>query len=389
MLLNKRVFHVTAACKEVGRPIFVPWPGKGSAVMRRLLGFVLAILLLCSCATPGAQLSEDDATVVFYPAPPEQPRLQYLYSISTEDDFGKRQSALDRFLMGDKATEKTLNKPYDVASSKGKVYVMDRVFKKILILDLAGKKMSYINDTGRGELIEPSGIWVSDDEQKFIADMQRRQVLVYGSDNKYVRHYGDKSVFDKPVDVAVFGDRVYVCDMAKNKVFGLDRKTGEIRVSIGTIGTEEGELYKPTHVVVDSEGNVLVNDAFNFRIQKFDPEGNFIKSYGFLGDSLGAFARPKGLDVDKEGHLYVADAAFENVQIFDDKTGQLLLFFGGPGNKPGNLYLPSAVHIDYHNVEYFRNFFHKDFHVKYLLYVSNMFGGRKLNVYGFGDWQGD
>lgn len=389
MLFNMSVFHAAAACKIVGRPIFVLWPGKGSAAMKRLSGFVLATLLLCSCATSGTQLSEEDATVVFYPAPPEQPRLQYLYSITTEDDFGKRQSALDRFLMGDKATEKTLNKPYDVASSKGKIYVMDRVFKKILILDLAGKKMSYINDTGRGELSEPSGIWVSDDEHKFIADMQRRQVLVYGSDNQYVRHYGDKSVFDKPVDVAVFGDRVYVCDMAKNKVFGLDRTTGEIRMTIGTIGTGEGELYKPTHVVVDSEGNVLVNDAFNFRVQKFDPKGNFIKSYGFLGDSLGAFARPKGLDVDKEGHLYVADAAFENVQIFDDKTGQLLLFFGGPGNKPGNLYLPAAVHIDYHNVAYFRNFFHKNFHVKYLVYVSNMFGGRKLNVYGFGDWQGD
>ena len=26
---------------------------------------------------------------------------------------------------------------------------------------------------------------------------------------------------------------------------------------------------------------------------------------------------------------------------------------------------------------------------KYLLYVGNMFGSNKLNVYGFGDWVGD
>ena len=140
---------------------------------------------------------------------------------------------------------------------------------------------------------------------------------------------------------------------------------------------------------MDSAGNVLVNDAFNFRIQKFDSDGNFIKSYGSLGDSLGSFARPKGLAIDKEGHLYVADAAFENVQIFDDQTGSLLLFLGGAGSQPGNLYLPSGVNIDYHNVAYFKNFIDKNFRVKYLLYVSNMFGGRKLNVYGFGDWLGD
>ena len=357
--------------------------------MKRPICCFLALVLLSACATSKQKSPEDDFSVVFYPAPPERPRLQFLYSITTEDDFGEGQSSLDRFLLGAKASEKTIQKPYDVASSNGKIYIMDRMFKKILILDLAKKKMGFINDTGRGALSEPSGIWVTPDELKYVADMERRQVLVYGKDNRYLRHYGDKAMFDKPVDVAVFGDRIYVCDMAKNRVVSLDRDTGDIRTTFGTTGAGEGELYKPTHVVVDSAGNVLVNDAFNFRVQKFDSDGNFIKSYGSLGDSLGSFARPKGLAIDREGHLYVADAAFENVQIFDDQTGRLLLFLGGAGSQPGNLYLPSGVNIDYHNVAYFKNFIDKNFRVKYLLYVSNMFGGRKLNVYGFGDWLGD
>jgi DNA-binding beta-propeller fold protein YncE len=381
--------HHCHSLKEIGWPIKDIRSVKGPDIMQRPICCFLALFLLSACATTKQKSPEDDLSVIFYPAPPAQPRLQYLYSITTEDDFGEGQSSLDRFLLGAKASEKTIQKPYDVASSNGKIYIMDRMFKKILILDLAKKKMGFINDTGRGALSEPSGIWVTPDELKYVADMERRQVLVYGKDNRYLRHYGDKAMFDKPVDVAVFGDRIYVCDMAKNRVIGLNRDTGDIRTTIGTTGAGEGELYKPTHVVVDSAGNVLVNDAFNFRVQKFDPDGNFIKSYGSLGDSLGTFARPKGLAIDKEGHLYVADAAFENVQIFDDQTGQLLLFLGGAGNKPGGLYLPSAVNIDYHNVTYFKNFIDKNFRVKYLLYVSNMFGSRKLNVYGFGDWLGD
>jgi DNA-binding beta-propeller fold protein YncE len=79
-------------------------------------------------------------------------------------------------------------------------------------------------------------------------------------------------------------------------------------------------------VTVDREGNIYVNDAFNFRIQKFDPGGNFLKAFGYPGDTLGGFARPKGLGVDREGRVYVVDAAFENVQIFEDETTDLLLW---------------------------------------------------------------
>ncbi|MBI5409919.1 MAG: hypothetical protein HZA14_11185, partial [Nitrospirae bacterium] len=103
---------------------------------------------------------------------------------------------------------------------------------------------------------------------------------------------------------------------------------------------------------------------------------------------LGALARPKGLDVDREGHLFVVDTAFENVQIFDVETADLLLFFGGFGPEPGSMYMPNGIYVDYHNVEYFKKYADKDFNLKYLVYVGNMLGEHKLNVYGFGDWTG-
>lgn len=352
--------------------------------MKRTALVLVTSALLFGCATvPEKKIGP----VIFYPSLPQRPRLQFLHSITDEEDLGKPQSAFSRFLLGEIQSQKNIGRPYDVGSSKGKIYILDRAYKKILILDLAAKTFGYIVDERLGALNDPSGIWIAEDETKYVADMKRKQIVVFGKDNKFLRTYGDKDLFGKPVDVAVHENTVYVCDMDKSQIFVLDKDTGRLKSTIGELGGEEGQLYKPTHVVVDREGNIYVNDAFNFRIQKFDPNGASLGVFGYQGDALGAFARPKGFDVDREGYLFVVDAAFENVQIFD-MSAKLLLFFGGPGTGPGGMYLPVGLHIDYDNVQYFAKFADKDFRLKYVLYVANMFGQNKLNVYGFGEWIG-
>jgi len=353
--------------------------------MNKTVIILLAFLILFGCVAAPPQKTE---TVVFYPSLPARPKLQFLHTITGEEDLGSAQSTFEDFLLGEPESEKQLGKSYDIASSNGKIYVLDRSHKKLIIIDLAANEFDYIRDQRLGELNDPSGICVTADEIKYIADIKRKQIVVFDRDNNYLRVYGNKELFDKPVDVAVYEDSVYVCDMDKNQIFVLDKETGKVKTTIGKLGRQDGQFYKPTHVIVDQTGHIFVNDAFNYRVQKFDATGRFLRSYGFLGDNIGGFVRPKGLDIDKEGHLYVADAAFENVQIFDEKTGQLLLFIGGPGMGPGNMYLPSGLHVDYSNTAYFKNFVDKDFRLKYVLYVGNMFGPRKLNVYGFGEWIG-
>jgi len=76
------------------------------------------------------------------------------------------------------------------------------------------------------------------------------------------------------------------------------------------------------------------------------------------------------------------------VQVFDIATAEPLLPFGKYGPAPGSTYLPAGIHIDYDNVAYFSQYVDPDFRVKYLVYVGNLAGDKKLNVYGFGDWIG-
>jgi NHL repeat len=344
--------------------------------------FIFSMLIISmGCASLPEKPAVPPAAI-FYPALPQRPRLEFLHSISGENDLGKKQSAFQEFLFG-KHHDQLLGKPYDVAACKGKIYIMDRMYKKIVILDLAGKKMSFLNDHGNGSLGDPAGIWVSEDI-KYVADMQRKQVVAFDKNDHFLKAYGSKEIFEKPVDVAVDGKRVYVVDMDKEQLFILDRDTGRV---IKTVG-EKGEFFKPSHVTVGPSGNVFVTDAFHFVIKKFSPDGKFLKTIGFHGDQIGGFARPKGVAVDKNGRLYVVDAAFENVQIFDNQ-GRILLFFGGPGRAPGNLYLPAGIAIDDNNTGYFQKFAYPDFKLEYLVYVTNMFGKNMLNVYGFGHWIGE
>jgi hypothetical protein len=110
-------------------------------------------------------------------------------------------------------------------------------------------------------------------------------------------------------------------------------------------GIEAGQFLFPTYLILDGQGNLYVTDTLNSRIEMFDPDGKYIRSFGQRGSAWGMFDKPKGVALDSFGNLYVVDSGWSNVQIFNAK-GQVLLFFGGRGPIPGMLKNPTAVAID-------------------------------------------
>jgi len=346
---------------------------------------ILTLLLIMGCTTA----KKEKIQTVFYPTPPQYPKLQFLISITSEENIGKERDSFREFVLGRAERFKAIARPFDIDSTPGKIYISDRTFNKILIVDLDKKEFDYIRDEKGGQLQKPAGLWITPDGKKYIADQERKQIVVFDEENKFLKAYGSEGQFEKPLDVAVYDNRMYVCDFDKNHIAVVDLESGETMHTIGEAGEEEGKFIRPTHITVDQGGYLYVTDSFNFRIQKLDYNGKFEKKFGYQGDTLGGFARPKGIAVDKEGFLYTVDTAFENVQIFDPESALLMLFFGGFGRNPGNMYLPNGIHIDYNNIKYFQEYVDKDFSIKYLVYVANQLGDHKINVYGFGEWIGE
>jgi DNA-binding beta-propeller fold protein YncE len=100
-------------------------------------------------------------------------------------------------------------------------------------------------------------------------------------------------------------------------------------------------------MAIGREGRLYVVDGGNFRVNVFDRQGRYLKSFGSIGKQYGQFARPKEIAVDRDGNVYVVDTAFGNFQIFSPE-GALLLFVGDRSERdgPARYMLPSGIAVD-------------------------------------------
>jgi sugar lactone lactonase YvrE len=85
-------------------------------------------------------------------------------------------------------------------------------------------------------------------------------------------------------------------------------------MSKGGKGTRKGQFDSPTGIAVDGDGNILIADTINGRIQKFSPNGTFVTSIGSKGKGQGQLGDPNGIAVDRAGNIYVAEASNHRVQ---------------------------------------------------------------------------
>ena len=77
-----------------------------------------------------------------------------------------------------------------------------------------------------------------------------------------------------------------------------------------------GQFNYPEGVAVDAKGNVCVVDTYNYRIQVFNFNSDFIAKWGSVGNGDGEFNYPRGVAVDAKGNVYVADSGNHRIQKF-------------------------------------------------------------------------
>ena len=343
---------------------------------------VLAALAGCAADPPAAP--KQAHTV--YPAPPLPPRIQHLATLSGERDVAAGEGGFARFILGDEKNPRQLARPYGVAMFQGKLYVADSKASGLAVFDLPRKRMEVVTGSGEGRLKRPINVTIDADGTKYVTDTARDQVLVYDRDDRFVAAFGGDGEF-RPVDTAIDGDKLYVVDIKHHEVHVLDKRSGKRLFSFGKPGSGPGELFHPTNLAIGPQGDVYIVETGNFRVQRFTPRGEPVRTYGQVGTGPGRFARPKGIAFDREGRMYVGDAAFQNVQIFDE-DGKVLMAFGLPEESIEGLALPAGVAIDYESVPLFRSYANPGFTIEYVIFVASQYGPNKIDVFGFGRMAG-
>jgi DNA-binding beta-propeller fold protein YncE len=337
---------------------------------------VLCLVAGCATKKPAPK------NYTMFPLPPDEPRIQYLWSYGAEADVGVRSKFLD-FIVGKEPEFKSIRKPYGVAIRRGKIYVCDTEAANINIADLVTHQMKFVKPTGLGTLRLPINIAVDDDGTSYVTDVGRREVLIYDKDDNYLGEIGKQENI-RPAGIALAGNRLYATDQTNKCVRVYDKTSKQLLFTLPRDKTDEkAKLFGPTNLAVDSKGHIYVSDSQGFVVKIYDAEGNFLRKVGEIGATPGQFALPKGIAVDHDGRLYVVDAADPVIQLFD-ADGKLLMFFGEPNvSGPGSLYLPAGIAVDYDNVNLFQKYVAPGFKLDYLILVVNQLGPNKVSVYGF------
>ncbi len=320
-----------------------------------LLALVALGLILVSCA-PAPPVKEKKSVQLLWPPPPELPRYAWEASLISPASVmvETEQARLRRVMTGESIpAEPILEKPAGIAASQGLVYVADTVKRRIVVFDIARRKVFEMGLRSPGNLLKPLSLAVDEKGLVYAVDANRREVVVYDHLGLYQRTIGNPAQLEYPVGIAVSpdGKRIYVVDRANNESLNhrvqVFDETGQLVKTIGKRGGQPGEFNVPVQAALGPDGTLHVLDAGNFRVQAFSPAGEYLREFGSVGNGLGQFARPRGLAIDRDGNIYVTDASFANVQVFDSQ-GQLLLPMGTHGIEggPGKFALPSGIAID-------------------------------------------
>src|SRR5258708_2723508 len=180
---------------------------------------------------------------------------------------------------------------------------------------------------------EPFGLIsrVAADAQDRVYVFQRKDppIVVFNRDGTYLGAWGSGEVTD-PHGLKIVGDTVYTTDRSDSvaKSFTLD---GKVKQSLGTAGkhSDTGEVKNwlveraaepfnhPTEMMRHPNGDLYVTDGYrNARVHRFAPDGTLKTSWGSPGSGPGQFHLPHSIAFNDDGNFLVADRSNKRIQIF-------------------------------------------------------------------------
>ena len=112
----------------------------------------------------------------------------------------------------------------------------------------------------------------------------------------------------------------------------------------------DGLFRQPTDVAWDSDGNIYITDGYvNSRVAKYDKNGDWVKSWGEKGTGPGQFRLPHSIVIDRDNNVYVADRTNRRIQVFDTE-GKFQRSFTidvppAPGTRPVNGNTPTGERL--------------------------------------------
>ncbi|WP_375513088.1 scytonemin biosynthesis PEP-CTERM protein ScyF [uncultured Nostoc sp.] len=221
---------------------------------------------------------------------------------------------------------------------------------------------------GPGQLFVPQGITVDSQGNTLIANGRGvnpdgtpnynfgDKIEKFSPSGEYIGAIGSGGTgpgqFDEPTTVdfnPVTGD-LYAGDVYNNRINQFDSQGNFIRSFANgdfTPRINDRIFFGPSGVTFDKTGNVYVGDFNGERILKFTPDGKQIGVIGGkVGTALGETQGVAGVRISPvSGNIFLADQYNNRIQVLDP-NGKPLYAFGSAGSAPGQFLQPIGIEVD-------------------------------------------
>lgn len=261
------------------------------------------------------------------------------------------------------------------------VYIADRYHHQVKVYDSNGTFKRKISEHGNQDhqLNEATGVGIGPDDLLYVSSKNNNKIKVFETNGTYVRSI---SLSGNPYDLSFYGDKLAVSLHGHHKVQVLDKNGSEIStIGTGTASQSEGEFYHPVGLSFDANGDLHVADSQNHRIQVFDSNGTFKRSYGMYGD---AGVGPYSFQITPENTFLISDIERHRVFEIDENGSLIRVIAKHKGNSLGfDINNPRSAYLGPDNLVYIADTNHHRIQV----YDRNGTFVRKFGSSGTGDGQ--
>lgn len=138
------------------------------------------------------------------------------------------------------------------------------------------------------------------------------------------------------IDLAPDGQNLYIADLTNRRVRRVDLQSGVVTTVAGNgeqaipadgAIASESPLVDPRAVTVDREGNLYVLERRGNALRVVDPQGR-IRTLIKPGDITPDLNGPKHLCIDQDGNVIIADAENHLLRRYDVTTGKTTTIMG-------------------------------------------------------------
>lgn len=202
-----------------------------------------------------------------------------------------------------------------------------------------------------GQFALPDGVGVDNAGNVWVADSQNNRIQRFSLDGEVLPFPAfakggwsqARGRFKLPYDVDADAlGNLFVADTQNHRIQKFSPEGRFVRMwgrngGDGTPGVGPGEMDQPRGLTVDPFGNVWVADHENARVLKFDNDGKLLLTLGAnggdgsFGEGAGEFNSPRGICTDPGGTIYVADDVNHRIVKLANEDGRVLAIFGKPG----------------------------------------------------------